>query len=75
MALLTFPVDKSDFTAPNGVTYTWDNTDGKWRVKAFRSQDDFIVQVGDTPPDESKEGDLWFDSSPDSLTLFVYTGR
>ena len=74
MALLTFPVDKSDFTAPNGVTYTWDNTDGKWRVKAFRSQDDFLVEVGDTPPDEPKEGDLWWDSSPDSLTLFVYEG-
>ena len=71
---LTFPADKSDFTAQNGITYTWDNSDGKWRVKAFRSQDDFLVEVGDTPPDEPKEGDLWWDSSPDSLTLFVYEG-
>ena len=71
---LTFPADKSDFTAQNGITYTWDNSDGKWRVKAFRSQDDFLVEVGDTQPDEPKEGDLWWDSSPDSLTLFVYEG-
>ena len=32
------------------------------------------VEVGDTPPDEPREGDLWWDSSPDSLTLFVYEG-
>ena len=74
--MLTFPVDKSDFSAPNGVTYAWDGTDGKWRVKAFRSIDDFIVQLQDQAPaaDESKVGDLWFDTSDESLTLFVYTG-
>ena len=74
--MLTFPGDKSDFPAPNGVTYAWDGVDEKWRVKAFRSIDDFIVQLEDNPPpdSESKEGDLWFDTSPDSLTLFVYTG-
>ena len=72
--MLTFPVDKSDFAAPNGVTYAWDDTDGKWRVKAFRSVDDFIVQLEDNPPTDSKEGDLWFDTSDESLTLFVYTG-
>ena len=44
--MLTFPADKSDFAAPNGVTYAWDDGDGKWRVKAFRSSiDDFIVQL------------------------------
>ena len=74
--MLTFPTDKSDFSAPNGVTYAWDGTDGKWRVKAFRSIDDFIVQLQDQAPaaDESKVGDLWFDTSDESLTLFVYTG-
>ena len=74
--MLTFPIDKSDFSAPNGVTYAWDGTDGKWRVKAFRSIDDFIVQLQDQAPaaDESKVGDLWFDTSDESLTLFVYTG-
>ena len=74
--MLTFPADKSDYSAPNGVTYAWDGVDGKWRVKAFRSIDDFIVQLQDDPPvaDESKIGDLWFDTSDESLTLFVYTG-
>ena len=24
--MLTFPADKSDFSAPNGVTYAWDGT-------------------------------------------------
>ena len=74
MALLTFPSDKSDFTAPNGITYTWDVADEKWRVKAFRSQDDILVVVGAAPPDDPKKGDLWYDSSPDSLKLFVYDG-
>ena len=72
--MLTFPVDKSDFAAPNGVTYAWDEVDEKWRVKAFRSIDDFIVEIGDTPPDDAKVGDLWFDTTEDSLTLFLYTG-
>ena len=72
--MLTFPADKSDFAAPNGVTYAWDDVDEKWRVKAFRSVDDFIVQLEDNPPTDSKEGDLWFDTSDESLTLFVYTG-
>ena len=74
--MLTFPPDKSDFPAPNGVTYSWDGVDGKWRVKAFRSIDDFLVQLQDNPPvaEESKVGDLWFDTSDESLTLFVYTG-
>ena len=43
-----FPADKLDFTGANGITYTWDATDEKWRVKAFRSQDDFLVSVGDS---------------------------
>ena len=74
MSSFVFPADKLDFTAPNGVTYTWDVGDEKWRVKAFRSQDDLLVIVDDNPPDDPKEGDLWWDSSPDSLTLFVYEG-
>ena len=73
--LFTFPADKLDFTGANGITYTWDATDEKWRVKAFRSQDDFLVVVGEHSTSTSpKEGDLWWDSSPDSLTLFVYEG-
>ena len=32
-----FPSDKSDFTAPNGITYSWDATDEKWVVKTFKT--------------------------------------
>ena len=67
-----FPEDKADFTAPNGVIYHWDGT--KWVVKAFRSTEGFIVDVGDDPPDNPKEGDLWYDTKADELTLYLYTG-
>ena len=42
---LTFPVDKSDFTAPNGVTYTWDGTYGVVARQSLPQLDDFIVQL------------------------------
>ena len=73
---LTFPDPslETEYIAPNGITYIWDDTDEKWRVKAFRSQDDILVIVGDTPPDDPKKGDLWWDNASDSLTLFVYEG-
>ena len=72
MASFTFPADKLDFTAANGITYTWDAGDNVWRVRSFRSQDDIIVQVGDTPPDNPKQGDLWFDTNDDVQSLQVY---
>ena len=31
----TFPADKADFTAPNGITYSWDTDDEKWVVATF----------------------------------------
>ena len=46
----------------------------KWVVKSFRSHDDFLVTLDDDPPDEPKEGDLWFDTKADELTLYLYTG-
>ena len=67
-----FPEDKNDFRAPNGVVYRWDGF--KWVVKSFRSHDDFLVTLDDDPPDEPKEGDLWFDTKADELTLYLYTG-
>ena len=67
-----FPEDKADFTAPNGIIYHWDGT--KWIVKAFRSTEDFIVEIGDDPPDNPKEGDLWYDTHEDDLTLYIWTG-
>lgn len=33
----TFPEDKNDFTAPNGVTYAWDGV--KWRTKTFKADE------------------------------------
>ena len=67
----TFPADKSDFAAPNGVTYAWDVTDGKWRVKAFMSGGSSVT-VSQIPPDDPSDGDLWFDSSPDVVALFIW---
>ena len=32
-----FPETKDDFTAENGVTYTWE--DNRWRTKAFLMDD------------------------------------
>ena len=68
-----FPEDKNDFTAPNGIIYRWDGT--KWVVKAFRSTEDFIVDLGDDPPDNPKEGDLWYDTREEQLTLYIWTGK
>ena len=62
-----FPTTKEDFTAENGVTYTW--ADNRWRTKSFITTDGQTVEIGPTPPD-GKEGDLWYDST--RLELFVY---
>ena len=51
----TFPVEKDDFTAENGITYSW-KTD-HWVVKAYKG--DNAVHVGEEPPDKKKLGDLW----------------
>ena len=78
-----FPVDKADFTAANGITYSWDARDDKWRVKAFRFDDGdyllkpYTIYVGDAPPDKSvapdgefQMGELWY--STITLELFAY---
>ena len=52
----------------------------RWFVDALTHLDnqfedgDFIagISVGEDPPDEAVNGTLWFDSSPDSLSLFLY---
>ena len=70
---VSFPTDKTQpFQADNGVIYAWD--ENRWRVKAFRSVDDFLVIIDDNPPDPAKIGDLWYDTKPDELTLYLYTG-
>ena len=45
--MLIFPTDKSDFAAPNGITYSWDATDGKWVIKSFavEQREDFDPQL------------------------------
>ena len=63
-----FPAAKDDFTAENGVTYTWE--DNRWRTKSFLMADGGVVDVGPAPPLEAGEGDLWYDST--RLELFVY---
>ena len=41
-----FPASKEDFTAENGVTYTWD--ENRWRTKAYKIDDtalaDYVTQ-------------------------------
>ena len=50
-----FPEDKADFTAPNGVTYSWDGD--KWVVKAFKAdENDFVTKV-DFEKDQERQDD------------------
>ena len=63
-----FPELKDDFTAENGVTYTWE--ENRWRTKSFLTADGSVVEVGPTPPGDPSEGGLWYDST--RLELFVY---
>lgn len=68
-----FPTDtKDDFTAENGVTYSWVEP-SHWRVKSFKSPDGQTVIVDDDPP-EHKEGQLWFCTKGKDLTLYISFG-
>ena len=42
-----FPELKEDFTAENGVTYTWE--ENRWRTKSFLTADGSVVEVGPNP--------------------------
>ena len=73
------PLVTTEFTAANGITYLWDNDGpGKWVVKSFL-QDGVLVDLSPIPPtrpdrpDGPNDGDLWFNTSPDELTLYVYS--
>ena len=73
------PLVTPEFTAANGITYQWDNDGpGKWVVKSFLHEG-ALVDLSPTPPvrpdrpDGPNDGDLWFDTSPDELTLYVYS--
>lgn len=46
----------------------------RYIMSALEHLDDFTagIAVGDSPPAEYKHGTLWWDSSPDKLTLYMY---
>ena len=69
---ISFPSDKTQlFVADNGVTYKW--SEDRWRVKEYLLANGAPVELSETPPSNPDDGDLWFDTSPDELTLFVYS--
>ena len=51
----TFPVEKDDFTAENGVTYSW--TGSHWRVKSYKVDDNKVDELREEF-DEKLEGYL-----------------
>ena len=55
----TFPTDKADFTAPNGITYSWDATDEKWRVKQYKQLEaEGYVTQEDFDKDQKRQDDI-----------------
>ena len=68
-----FPELKDDFTAPNGVTYSW--LDDRWIVRSFKTPGGNEVAVSEDPPLEAEVGDLWYCTKPDDLTLYVWPKR
>ena len=48
-----FPEDKNDFTAPNGVTYSWDGV--KWVTKTFESNDQNSVHPDTFQADQVRQ--------------------
>ena len=55
-----FPEDKSDFLAPNGVTYSWDG--GKWVTKTFKADESALedyVTKDDLEVDQEKQDVAW----------------
>ena len=75
------PLVTTEFTAANGITYLWDDDSegpGKWVVKSFLHEG-VLVDLSPIPPtrpdrpEGPNDGDLWFDTSPEELTLYVYS--
>ena len=57
-----FPEDKADFTAPNGVTYSWDGD--KWVVKAFKAdENDFVTKVDFEKDQERQDSEFAADQA------------
>ena len=69
---ISFPTDKTQlFVADNGVTYEW--SEDRWRVKEYLLATGAPVALSETPPSNPDDGDLWFDTTPTELTLYVYS--
>ena len=64
-----FPELKDDFTAPNGITYSW--LDDRWIVRSFKTPGGNEVIVSEDPPLNAAVGDLWYCSKTDDLTLYI----
>ena len=56
----TFPEDKKDFTAANGVTYSWNGD--KWVTKSFKADEAALadyVKTDDFEADQTRQDDAF----------------
>ena len=60
---MLFPEDKSDFLAPNGITYSWDGT--KWVTKTFNVDDSVLEGYATEEWTEDKIADAMLDGTID----------
>ena len=74
MAEFKFPPGASGakVSAPNGIVYVWDDTNGRWAIESTPGQIAQIVKIGANEP-SGVEGDLWYNTSnPNKHDLYVY---
>ena len=58
------------FEGPNGVTYQWDEDDGKWIVKSTAVSGSFVLKSGD-----SMQGNLSFAGTNSIITRHIDSGQ
>ena len=58
------------FEGPNGVTYQWDEDDGKWIVKSTSVSGNYVLKSGDT-----MLGDLSFEGTNKLVTRHIDSGQ
>jgi hypothetical protein len=76
------PSVTTEFTARNGITYSWDNKDKKWRVKSFGggsstvilspTEPYFIDAYGNAVGNPVDTGTLWVDDT--TFDMYVWEG-
>ena len=73
MANLNFPDPTvvQTYTAA-GITWTWNATKNVWSSELEGGGAGASVSVGDNPPADAEQGDMWWNSSDDSGRLYVY---